>query len=353
MTLLQFYSRVLAYGPMRLGEWFMFLLLVPFSFLYAVVVWLRNKAYDRFFFAVEKISIPVVSVGNITVGGTGKTPVVDLLIKIFQQSGKRVAVVSRGYGGSYSTPVGIVADEKKMRMEAHEAGDEPYLLALKNPGAVILVARRRVLGVRMAIQKYSADVVILDDGFQHRAVGRKLDLVLLDACRPFGNGWVLPAGSLRELPGSLCRADMILLTRTRPDSHFSFANKPVFSSRHQLADYALDLLGTKVKLDELRKLKVCAFAGIASPESFFQQLLLLGMNVKTTVALKDHSQFDRKALSRVETAASGCDALITTEKDAVKLSSMDMPLPCYQMPMNIDIDDAALFKQLVFQKLEL
>lgn len=341
------------YGPTRFGEWFIFLSLAPFSVLYAGVVWLRNKAYDSSVFAVKKVSVPVVSVGNLAVGGTGKTPVVDWLLKTLQQSGKRVAVVSRGYGGSYSTPVGIVADQNGLQMQAYEAGDEPCLLALRNPGAVILVARRRVLGVRMAIQKYRPDVIILDDGFQHRAVGRKLDLVLLDACRPFGNGWVLPAGNLRELPASLCRADMILLTRAQSDCHLSFANKPVFSSRHQLADYALDLLGNKVNLEELKKLKVCAVAGIANPESFFQQLLLLGLNVQTTVALKDHSQFDRKALSRVETAASGCDVLITTEKDAVKLSSINLPLPCYQMPMNIVIDNAALFTELLLQKLEL
>lgn len=331
----------------------MFLLLAPFSVLYAGIIWVRNKAYDHSVLLAEEVSVPVVSVGNLAVGGTGKTPVVDWLIKTFQQSGKQVAVVSRGYGGSYSEPVGVVGDGNGLQMQAHAAGDEPCLLALRNPGAIILVARKRILGVRRAIREYNADVVILDDGFQHRSVARNLDLVLLDATHPLGSGWVLPAGNLRELPGSLSRADMILLTRAQSNCNFSFGHKPVFSSRHLLVDYAVDLDGTPVSLDYLKTLRVCAFAGIANPESFFQQLLLLGLNVHATVDLKDHTLFDKKKLRQIEIAADGCDALIMTEKDAVKLSPGMLALPCYKIPMDIKIDDAALFTEVVFEKLEL
>lgn len=267
--LLAFHRRIALQGPKLPLEWLLFLLLFPWAVLYGVVGWLRNKGYDWSLFASYRATVPVVSVGNIAAGGTGKTPVVDWLVKEFIRQGKHPAVVSRGYGGSFSGEVGIVSQGKGLLLNVEQAGDEPYLLARRNPAALVLIARKRSAGVQFAVDRLNADVVILDDGFQHRAVQRDLDLVLLDAANPYGNRWPLPAGLLREFPSALQRADLLLLTRSSEESGFRFANKMVYKSQHQLADGAISLDGEEVTFQQLKKKKICAFAGIAEPAGFF------------------------------------------------------------------------------------
>lgn len=337
------YRKIALIGPEGLAQWCLFIVLCPFSWIYGLIGWVRGKCYDIGWLPSHKASIPVLSVGNLAAGGTGKTPVVDWLLKEFIRQGKKAVVVSRGYGGAFTGEVGIVSRGEGVLLTAQQAGDEPNLLARRNPQAAVLIARRRSDGVRFAEQQLGADLVILDDGFQHRGMQRDLDLVLLDAARPYANGWPLPAGLLREFPCALQRADLLLLTRAQSASTFSFADKPVFSSQHQLAEVALDLTGRKLQFAELKVKRLFAFAGIAEPEGFFSALSNAGLSLAGHLSLGDHCHYDAKTCREIRAAAAGCDGLITTEKDAVKLNPELFSIPCYQVPLRLTIEDKSAF----------
>lgn len=342
-SLQSFHRRLTTTGAENLSEKVVLWLLLPLSVLFGSIAWLRGKCYDLKLFRVYRPEVPVVSVGNLAVGGTGKTPVVDWLLKQFIRQGKRPAVVSRGYGGSYSGAVGVVAKGDGPLLTAAQAGDEPFLLARRNPQALILIAKKRALGVRAAVEQFAADVVILDDGFQHRAVARDVDLLLLDGRRPFGNGLPLPAGLLREYPGALQRADLVLLTRSEEDTVRPAIEKPCWRSQHRLAEVAIPLEGEAVALEELTSLRFLAFAGIAEPGSFFASLAEQGINLTAKLAFSDHQCYDSAALARLNAYAGAVDAYITTEKDAVKLAPEDLSRPCFAVPMDIKIENEGAF----------
>ncbi len=349
--LVHLHRKVATQGAKGLSEWLLFFGLVPFSLLYGSLMGLRAVAYSLRLLPSCKASVPVVSVGNLAAGGTGKTPVVDWLVKEFSRLGQRPVVISRGYGGAFQGTVGVVSRGNGLELGAEEAGDEPYLLARRNPGTPVLIARRRKDAVKFAEKHLQADLILLDDGFQHRAVQRDLDLVLLDANHPCANGWPLPAGLLREFPLALKRADLLLLTRAKKGAEFSFAEKPVFCSRHQLAEEAVSLAGDKVKLADLRGLKLFAFAGIADPEGFFSSLREIGLQVEGYLGLADHCRYDKQLLGEIVQAGQEFDAFITTEKDAVKLADDNFPVPCYQVPMSIVLEDEAAFRVALKKKI--
>jgi tetraacyldisaccharide 4'-kinase len=194
--------------------------------------------------------------------------------------------------------------------------------------------------VRLAVEECGAEAVILDDGFQHLAVARDLDIVLLDARHPLGNGRVLPAGLLREFPAALRRADLLVLTRVRNGEQVALpVRKPLIRCRHLLAEAAVDLAGQEALLSELRGRRGVAFAGIADPEAFFTALEENGLQLVGKIALPDHIGYEAGALERVRTAAAGADFLVTTEKDGVKLRSDDFGIPCYQVPLTLQFAD--------------
>ncbi len=347
----RFHRRLVSEGPNNYAERCLLCTLLPFSLLYGIIAWLRGKCYDYGSCSSYRAAVPVVSVGNLAVGGTGKTPVVDWLIKAFRQQGKRVAVVSRGYGGSFAAEVGVVSDGEGLLLQATEAGDEPFLLARRNPQTVVMIAKKRAAGVRHAVEQYAADIVILDDGFQHRAVARDLDLLLLDAERPFGNRLALPGGLLREFPTALNRADLLLLTRAEKPAGIADIAKPIWTSRHQIADYAVSLTGERVSFAELKGKKLLAFAGIADPEGFYTALAAAGLCITEKRSFSDHVKFDTESLAEVVSLSKGCDALLTTEKDAVKLAAGMFAIPCYQVPMSIVIDQEEAFLSEINQRL--
>lgn len=351
MDLPKIHRKIVLQGAENTFEWLLFLFLVPFSIVYGFIGWVRYRCYCWGVFPSYRAAVPVISVGNLAVGGTGKTPVVDWLIKDFINQGKVPAVVSRGYGGSYHGSVAIVSKGAGILLNADEAGDEPYLLARRNSQCHVLIARKRAAGVRLAIEELGADIIILDDGFQHHAVERDIDLVLLDATAPFGNGWPLPAGLLREFPAALKRADQLMLTRSSDASNFNYADLPVFNSKHQLVDTAVSLTGETVPLQKFKDLKLFAFAGIADPTGFFAALTATGLHLAGQLSLSDHCRYDQSLLTEIERLACGFDALLTTEKDAVKLTAGMFAIPCYQVPMQIVIENEAAFKGLLQKKL--
>lgn len=334
--LLQWYRPVWTHGPRTPAQHLLYRVLFPFSELYGRVGRARVALYRRGLLRSHNFTVLVVSIGNLAVGGTGKTPTVDWVARYCQKQGRRVAVVSRGYGGKGADPVAVVSDGRQLLLGADVAGDEPVLLARRNPRLIVVVAPRRAQGVRTAVAELGADLIILDDGFQHFAVRRDLDIVLLDAKHPLGNGRVLPAGLLREFPEALARGDLFILTRADGETVPPALPGPMLTSRHCLADRATALDGQSFPLDELRGKRLVAFAGIADPEAFFSDLRSKGLTLSETLAFSDHVTYNRAEMARIKAAAG--EVLLTTEKDAVKLRADAFAVPCYAVPLALTFD---------------
>lgn len=339
-------------GPSNIRSWTFFVLLWPFARLYREVGRLREVSYRCGLLPAYRAGVPVISVGNLTVGGTGKTPVTDALVKMLLGRNLRVAVVSRGYGGQFRGAVGSVAKgDGSLLMTPRAAGDEPCLLARRNPALPVYVARKRALGVQAA-ERAGAQVIVLDDGFQHLAVQRDLDVVLLDARAPFGNGQCLPAGPLRESPGALSRADLVILTHAvqePPDIPFS---GPIVCCRPRLADSVMTLDGRNVPWVQLNGEEIVAFAGIARPDDFFAALRARGLVPATTLAFGDHQDYTGEQLNRLIQSCHNKKFLITTEKDAVKLRAADFPCPCLVASLTLEFDGIELLDGILSQRLE-
>ena len=322
----------------------------PFSPLCSAAMRLRERFYKKKIFKSTAFEVPVISVGNLTLGGTGKTPMVQFLARLLQDNGFQPAIISRGYGGATKERINIVSDGKEIFLGADYVGDEPRMLAESLPGVPVLTGIVRKLPAAEAV-KMGANVLLLDDGFQHHAVMRDVDVVLLDATRPLGNGWPLPAGNLREFPQALKRADFLLMTRSGAKDQLTFRDYPIRNSYHQLADIAVSLDGHKVPVDQLKELDLLAFAGIANPESFFTSLENIGVSLNQKLAFADHTEYQHSTLEQLRVLSANVDALITTEKDAVKLSADMFELPCYQISMDIIIDNSAELMETITKRL--
>ncbi|MCD6353861.1 MAG: tetraacyldisaccharide 4'-kinase, partial [Proteobacteria bacterium] len=300
------------------------------SFLYKHLIILRCQAYQKGIFFSRKLPISIISVGNLTVGGTGKTPTSIYLARLLQREGRRTAVLSRGYKGDASLNVNVVSDGKRVCLSPDEAGDESFLLVEKLPGVPVLTGRDRGLLCEYAMKNFSTEVAILDDGFQHLKLQRDLDIVLLDGNYPLGNGYLLPRGTLREPPQHLKRAHIILVAK--PDKTTSkekiertirnynpFA--PVFFVYY--SPVLLERLNSKetISWEYLRGQKVVALAGLAHPEPFARLLTHLGAEVVDTIFFPDHCCYRTEYLAKIKVKA----IIVTTEKDAVKLRSISLP----------------------------
>lgn len=305
-------------------------LLYLFSLVYRLIVYLRNRLYDRQILTSVKLSRPVISVGNLTVGGTGKTPCVIGLGQLLGRLGFQPAVISRGYGGKSPAPVNIVSDGKSILQDARDAGDEPLLIARALPGIPVITGARRALTGQAAIDRFGAQVLVCDDAFQHRQIVRDIDIVLLDAEKPLGNGHLLPRGCLRESIEGLRRADCLILTRCdqacplHPDiaKIVEATGIPVFRAAHRFRDLVRPSDNTAESPAGLRGKKVCAFSGIAQPGSFKKLLRDAGANVLSFIEFPDHYVYNRNDLDAMEKhfATLGAEGWITTEKDAMRLT---------------------------------
>jgi len=287
----------------------------------------------RFFSSryMKKRSLPgfVVSVGNLTVGGTGKTPATRMLAEWASEEGHRVAVLSRGYGGRYDKTL-EVSDSNGLLAGPEEAGDEPYLLANNLPGVPVILSKKRYTAGLLAHKKYDTDIYILDDGFQHISLERDLDLVLMDASNPFGNEQLLPCGPLREPVDHLARADAFMLTRSNEESSAKesiallkdrFPDKPVFQSDHIPDSVVIPNKNEVHAPGFLEGKRVIAFAGIATPDRFRETIINLGAEPVFFKAFGDHHAFQTVELLKLITQKESlkADYLLTTEKDWVRI----------------------------------
>jgi tetraacyldisaccharide 4'-kinase len=290
------------------------LLLLPFSGLYYAGSTIRNALYDAGLLESRRVGAPVVSVGNITVGGTGKTPMVIALAQRAATAGRKVAIVARGYGA--------VADQ-------HGHTDEVALMAARCPQAKVIVGPDKLTSARQAAEQ-GADFIIVDDGLQHRALARDFELVMVDARAPFGNGSVLPGGPLRETPSALARADLIVLThgetleeeqrQTVLTQVRAFKlSVPVVWADHAPLGVRPVTGGALQPAASLAGRDVFLLCGIASPEGFRQTVEALGARVRGVLAFADHHDFTAADLARVRAAARDA-RLLCTEKDALKIA---------------------------------
>lgn len=311
------------------------------SSLYALAMQLRNAAYDRGLFRAHDAGVPVVSVGNITAGGTGKTPVVEALIGRLLDAGRRPAMVTRGYRRE-SRGLLVVSDGAGRLRGVRESGDEPSQVAAKYPRVPVIADEKRIRGCRYAVAEFDADILLLDDAFQHRAVARACDIVVVDARVGLDGLRMLPKGRLREPLGSLARADVILLSRCADVDHGRRLREalrpltaaPVFATRFAVQDFGQ--LPTpagddpprgravSLPLEKVQGTRVFAFCGIGSPGSFTATLRETGLDVAGQRDFPDHHWYTAADIDALwkDAASVGADALCTTEKDAVRLQAL-------------------------------
>ena len=302
-------------------------MLWPLSLIYGAAAALRNFGYDSGLLASHRVSCKVISVGNLTVGGTGKTPTVIYLAQKFRRAGQRVVVLSRGYDRR-SRGLQVVSDERRVRLDAIAAGDEPYLTAKRLPGIPVIVCKDRVQGARFAERHFSPDVLLLDDAFQHRRLHRDLDIVTLRAQRPFGNGFLLPAGPLREPRKNLKRAHLLWVNGNPEPNHFvkkNMTNLPVVMAAFRTV--GLFTFDNQKREIELKGKRVVAFCGLGNPNSFRNSLEEMGAHVAAFFTFRDHYRYSKRDIESLKHRAQEQSAryVITTEKDWVKLENFDTP----------------------------
>ena len=293
---------------------------------YRAAVAFRNRLYDTGLLRQTRLSCPVISIGNITVGGTGKTPLTIMLAKLLMASGYKPAVLSRGYGGRTCYPLSVVSDRTRVLATAAEAGDEPLLIAQSLKGTPVITGADRIRTGRYAIRELEADVLILDDAFQHRRLFRDLDIVLLRNRSPFGNGCLLPHGPLREPVTALKRADVLVLTGAAdisgdPSAALNLPPAPQFRGYYRPTALLHGLNGHSEQPESLKGKRICAFAGIANPASFRDTLESLGGEIVFFQTFPDHHPFAAADIRNIQKAyaASAATIMVTTEKDGTRL----------------------------------
>lgn len=337
----------------------MSLALAPLGMLYGAVARARLRLYRSGFLRSERVGAPVVSVGNLTTGGTGKTPLVEWTARALAREGLRACVLTRGYGRADESRRVVASDGARVLAEVAECGDEPRLLAERLLGAAAVVCDRdRVAAARWAREELGSEVFVLDDGFQHLRIARDLDIVTLDATAPWGGGHLLPRGRLREPVSGLARADCVIITRAElaadleglraEVARVSVGRAAVFTSRVRTRGLKA-LSEAEVKLESVRVGTIGAFCAVGNPSAFFEHLRRDGFELNYTRAFNDHhayTQTDAEAVSR-EARAQGARALLTTAKDAVKLRGLDFALPCYSVETELEFDDESRLLSLL------
>ena len=334
------------------------------SKVFQVIVKLRRWLYNVRILRDKTLGVQVIAIGNLTVGGTGKTPVVEKFARELRDAGRNVAILSRGYRSrpvpihtkflnkvllrEDQTPPRIVSDGKSLLLDSETAGDEPYMLASNLKDVVVLVDKDRVKAGRYAIEKFGCDTLLLDDGFQYwKFAGRRHDVVLIDRQQPFGNEYLRPRGTLREPPSHLARAHTIFITKSDGQTaelreRIARLNPtaPVIECVHQPLYFEDVFTGERKGLDFLAGKKVASLSGIAQPESFEQSLIKLGGTLAYAKRFADHHRFTQQEILNAinRSKKRQAEIIVTTQKDAVRFPKIDRrDLPFYFMRVEIKI----------------
>lgn len=348
MTIEEFFKKLVEGEGLSFFERAILFLLKGVALLYSLVTRFRALFYRLGIFHSRSLPAPVISVGNIVLGGTGKTPVTIFIASYLMKKGLKVAVLTRGYGGRLEGKVAVVADGEKRLLSAIDAGDEPALLADMLPGLIVVMGSDRYKAGVLAMERFKPDIFILDDGFQHLRVQRDLNILLLDANKPYGNGAVFPAGTLREPVSAANRGDLIIFTRCSGNLEVAATappGKPVARARHSLTGVKNGLSGELLTFSQLFGKRGAAFAGIADPLSFFGSLEEKGLTLAATLSFPDHTDYGEQetaALAKL-LKSSRADYLITTAKDAVKIGGLiNGNAPFYIASLEIEFLDRSV-----------
>jgi tetraacyldisaccharide 4'-kinase len=338
------------------------------SRLYRFIIQTRLWCYNHRILRNHTLGCQVISVGNLTVGGTGKTPVVEIFARELQRAGRNVAILSRGYKKSKPPllkritnaitlaekrePPRVVSNGKELLLDSHMSGDEPYMLASNLPRVAVLVDRDRVKSGRYAINRLNRDTLILDDGFQYLALRPRVQIVLVDMTNPFGNENVLPRGILREPVKNIRRADFIFITKSDGRNaapiieHIRKYNQhaEIIECRHCPRYIKNVITAEQFALGSLKGKKVAALSGIAAPDGFEKSLESFGATIMERFRFADHHRYTQQELIDIINTASkaGSEAIITTEKDAVRLPNLSRyDIPILFLRVNIEILNGA------------
>ena len=315
------------------------------------IVQMRNFLYNHGLLRTIEVSVPVVSVGNLSFGGTGKTPMVIWIATELQNAGFRVVILSRGYKRR-SIFARVVSNTKKVLASRRSAGDEPYLMAHKLKGVPVVVSRNRIKGAKKAIKRFKPDIILLDDGFQHRKLSRIVDIVLIDTPDIFGNTMIT-----REPLKNLRRADVVVFTKydsyeNAPEILQKMINSfscPVFHSRYTSVSIKNEI--RSLPASTLDKKTVWLIAGIGKPEYFKHTVEQAGSYVSRAFFFRDHARYSRWGVRRIlrKLNASSADYLISTEKDWHKIKRwIPSDIPCYYLDIDIDIHRSSRFLKLIY-----
>ncbi|WP_312563043.1 tetraacyldisaccharide 4'-kinase [Anaerospora sp.] len=347
-----------------------------FSSVYALGVNVKLTMYRLGILEQHKLPCYVISLGNITVGGTGKTPTAQRLATLIRDMGYRVVILNRGYRAAWKEDVGLVSDGQKIYMTAAEAGDEAYLLAKSLPGVPVVIGKERAVSGEYAVKQLNAQVIILDDAYQHWQLARDLDIVLIDSLNRFGNNFLLPRGTLREPLTNLNRAHAFLLTKV--DQTTDNARDSIRDTLVQYNDKALivesihrprwfieieswykGVRDCGIALENVRGQSVVAISAIGNPSSFEQTIADIEVNVIDSLRFPDHHHYTMSEMQwAMERAVKkGANALVTTEKDAVKIPAefihSHRPLPVYVLGIEVRfLDGYEEFMQLIEETLK-
>jgi tetraacyldisaccharide 4'-kinase len=334
------------------------------SYLYLAIVQLRLFLYRNRILKERQLGCLVISIGNLTVGGTGKTPVVEKFARALQKGGRHVAILSRGYksvdlrkkrpcwhrllGRGDSHPPRLVSDGKNLLLDSAVSGDEPFMLASNLRGVAVVVDKDRVKAGLHALKTLNVDTLLLDDGLQYLHLKHRLDIVLVDRQAPFGNEYLLPRGTLREPPHNLRRASYIFITKCNGEPNDELVRRirqynrtaEIIECTHRPLYLRHIYKPDRLPLDYLRDLYIASLCGIAAPESFENGLRKLGAKIELTRRFADHHRHTEQELNSFIQRCVRRDvhAIVTTEKDAVRFPLLDtLPLPIYYLRVEIEI----------------
>ncbi|BAL84301.1 putative 3-deoxy-D-manno-octulosonic-acid (KDO) transferase/tetraacyldisaccharide-1-P 4'-kinase [Selenomonas ruminantium subsp. lactilytica TAM6421] len=351
-------------------------ILYVFSKIYACLVDIKLWGYRHGVFSRKQLGCFVISLGNVTVGGTGKTPTAQRLASDIRDMGYKVVILNRGYRAKWHGNVGIVSDGERLHMTAADAGDEAFMLAKHLPEVPVLIGADRSVTGQYAIENFGAEVAILDDGFQHWQLERDMDILLVDAVNVFGNGYMLPRGTLREPISHISRADVCLMTKVdqaadgsreyiRDTVHRYNESAQIVESIHAprrfipLADWYVDIAGDGIDVNQMRGKKIMAVSAIGNPASFEQTLSDLGVVILESLRYPDHHDYSMQEMADIlhQAQRMGAEAIVITEKDAVKIPMevihAGISVPVYVICVEVNFQQGKEeFQQLLAQRLE-
>ena len=338
-----FYEVISPKRPLHLVPVYGVLRLV--SMFYALGQRVRAGLYNLKIFKTRRLDCRVISIGNLTLGGTGKTPTVMMVADTLRRQGFKPAILSRGYGGKSGEFVNVVNDGQHTLLSPEMAGGEPVMMARRLGDIPVLTGRIRYETGKYAIEHLGANVLILDDGYQHLPLHRDLNILLCDATRPFGNGVVFPGGELREPLSAMDRADVICLTRCRGDDSTGRVDEsnrnrvPVIKTGLRVQSVIELKSGEEAGIEKVQHQQVAAFCGIAHPLDFFRTLEQVPVQIVNHNNSPDHHDYSTAELQAIEGQAkqAGAKIIVTTEKDAVKLKDHSFDLPVYAVRIALEV----------------